>query len=61
MLRKKLVDFLIGYITFMKRHLVLGFGLTALLLAACAAGLYLLALQVPTLLSMPCFTGGCGG
>ena len=61
MLRKQLVEFLIAYISFMKRHLVLGFGVSLLLLAACAGGIYLLALQLPTIVALPCFTGSCGG
>jgi hypothetical protein len=42
---------------FTRKHRLLAFFLG--LPPAAAGGLYLLALQFPTLLSLPCLTGGC--
>jgi hypothetical protein len=29
------------------------------MIAACAGGIYLILVQFPTFISLPCFTGGC--
>lgn len=46
---------------FYKVHRLLTFIMALLMLAASAAGLYLLYQQIPTLVSLPCLRGGCGG
>jgi hypothetical protein len=58
-MRKILAAVILSTWDFTKKHRFIAFFLGLLLAAAAAGGLYLIVLQFPTVLSLPCFTGGC--
>jgi len=62
MFRKNLAALLRFSVDFGRQHRFLTLILALPMLAAVAGALYLLTLQVPRLMSLPCFThfGGCG-
>jgi len=60
-MKQKIGELLKIYWDFAMAHRALCFVLSAITFAACAAGLYLLFLELPTLMNMPCFRGGCMG
>ncbi|MDD2806091.1 MAG: hypothetical protein PHV33_11090 [Elusimicrobiales bacterium] len=59
-LRKLTAALLRGCLDFGRKHRVLGFLAALLLGASCAGAVYLIAQQFPTVIALPCFTGGCG-
>lgn len=59
MIRNTIARLLQLYWEFVKRHPAISLVFSLVIIAACLGGLYLIALDFPTLMSMPCFTGGC--
>lgn len=58
-MRKFIASLLASYWAFIQKHPLLSIFTSVILMAACAGGIYLIATQFPTFLSLPCFTGGC--
>jgi hypothetical protein len=59
-IRKYLAAFLQSCFDFSRQHRFLGFLAALVLGASCAGALYLIIQEFPTLIALPCFTGGCG-
>lgn len=58
-MRRSIAAFLTSCMEFARKHQFISMVLALAMAAACAAGLYLLYQQFPTLLQFPCFRGGC--
>ncbi len=61
MIKRLIVSLVNGYREFVTAHPVFSWIALPVLTLACLAALYLLWQQVPTLINMPCFRGGCAG
>lgn len=58
-MRRSIAAFLTSCLEFTRKHPLISLPLALVMIAACAAGLYLLYQELPTLMRLPCFTGGC--
>lgn len=47
------------YLDFIKRHPAISLVLSLLVAAACVGAIYLILVNMPPWLVLPCFTGGC--
>ena len=58
-MRKLIASLLASYWAFIQKHPLISIFTSLILMGACAAGIYLIGLQLPTLLDFSCLTGGC--
>jgi hypothetical protein len=58
-MRKFIASLLASYWAFIQKHPVISIFTSVIMIAACAGGIYLILVQFPTFISLPCFTGGC--
>jgi hypothetical protein len=58
-MRKFIASVLASYWAFIQKHPVISIFTSVLMMAACAGAIYLILVQFPTFISLPCFTGGC--
>lgn len=59
MIKKTIARLLQIYWDFIQRHPLISLVFSLVIVAACLGAIYLLLINLPPYLSLPCFTGGC--